>query len=973
MEMFFFMSEKPRYEELEQRIQELEGEIAQLRLLHEDQERKGSDSAMQKRIDEQRLLLDTIDTQIWYLTDVETYGRVNRAHVDFLGLSFQDVAHKKLTDFLSPEVADVCIKGNVEVFDTGKPFHTEEWIHNSLGEKRLIAIAKTPRLNENGRVEFVVCAGTDITELRASEKQLRASEAKYRRLIKNMPAVVFQFRMDSDGIFTLPYVSESIQGMMGVSAEAVMEDSSLVLGMIHPDDQAWFRTSVLKSAKALQPYEERFRYIKDGEELWLEARAMPEASVDGSILWDGFMVDVTRIKLLEMEVQDRQENLHSFFNTMTDMVFVARPDGTLIHTNASVSRLLGYTPDELASMHILDCHRPGDRCEAKRIMNEMFRGQREICPLPLAAKDGKTIPVETRVWFGKWGGDPCLFGISKNLSAEQEAHQRFERLFRSNPAPMAVTSLPERRFGDVNESFLKTLGYEKSEIIGRTSAELCLFSDQEQQNAVAKAFEEKGRVVGMELQVRCKDGSLRNGLFSGEMIQNQGRDYFLTVMVDITEREAALQDLRRRITLERLIGKTAADLAGASGENVDAAIDRAMQSLGLFMDADRVYIFQIKEENDRVSNTHEWCNEGIEPQIARLKNISLKTELPYFAERILKREAFHVPDVELLPDEARLEQAHFQAQGIQSMMVFPIEASGNLLGFFGFDFVGRPRVWVEDDQSLLRFMGNTIGYVIQRIQSEARRAVLEHRLHQVEKTESLSRMAGAVAHHFNNMLTGVLGNLELARMDVPQENPIGKTLERAHHSGLRAAELSRLMLTLLGQTVSNPIPMDLAETCLSHLAGLKAVIPGCVGMTTDISAPGPVIKADPVQVGQILDSLLTNGWEAIGDREGKTQVSVSTAKMEEIAETHRFPLNWQASTATYACLSVTDNGTGMEGGTIDRIFDPFYTDKFTGRGLGLPVALGIVKSFGGCITVKSEPGRGSVLRVYFPLFFEQTP
>ncbi|MFP3913078.1 MAG: PAS domain S-box protein [Desulfobacteraceae bacterium] len=136
-------------------------------------ERRRIQALVQKKVKEQRLLLDTIDTQIWYLTDVETYGRVNRAHVEFLGLQFQDVAYKRLDEFLPPDVVEVCREGNVEIFETRQPIRTEEWIPNARGEKRLIRITKTPKLNQTGEVEYVVCAGADITDLRASEERFR--------------------------------------------------------------------------------------------------------------------------------------------------------------------------------------------------------------------------------------------------------------------------------------------------------------------------------------------------------------------------------------------------------------------------------------------------------------------------------------------------------------------------------------------------------------------------------------------------------------------------------------------------------------------------------------------------------------------------------------------------------------------------------------------------------------------------------
>lgn len=262
------------------------------------------------------------------------------------------------------------------------------------------------------------------------------------------------------------------------------------------------------------------------------------------------------------------------------------------------------------------------------------------------------------------------------------------------------------------------------------------------------------------------------------------------------------------------------------------------------------------------------------------------------------------------------------------------------------------------------------GCFVAFVQDITERLVRERRLHQAEKAESLSRMAGAVAHHFNNMLSAVMGNLDLARMDLSERDGVAESLTDAYKATRRAADMSRLMLTFLGQTPSKPIPIDLSGACRDCLTELKGEIPGRVTLETDLPGKGPMVKADPGQIGQILTILVANSWEAMGDAEGQIRVSLSTANRLDIRGDQRFPVDWQPSTDGYACLTVSDNGSGMSPEIIDRIFDPFYTEKLAGRGLGLPVALGIVKSFDGCILVESDPGKGSTFRVFLPLSSE---
>jgi signal transduction histidine kinase len=263
--------------------------------------------------------------------------------------------------------------------------------------------------------------------------------------------------------------------------------------------------------------------------------------------------------------------------------------------------------------------------------------------------------------------------------------------------------------------------------------------------------------------------------------------------------------------------------------------------------------------------------------------------------------------------------------------------------------------------------------ITERKHAEMEKAILEAQNQQLHKAESLGRMAGAIAHHFNNQLYAVMGNLEMAMNDLPLGVHSNECLTEAMQAARKAADVSRLMLTYLGQTPGNDDPIDLSETCRQSLTLLNAATPRGIIVNSDFPPSGPVIRADTNQIHQILTNLITNAWESIFDNRGTIGLTIKTVSLVDIPTSKRFPIDWQPQEIAYVCLELSDTGCGISNKDIEKIFDPFFTTKFTGRGLGLPVVMGIVKAHGGGVTVESEPGRGSTFRVFLPISTEALP
>ncbi|MCP4691195.1 MAG: PAS domain S-box protein, partial [Desulfobacterales bacterium] len=169
-----------------------------------------------------------------------------------------------------------------------------------------------------------------------------------------------------------------------------------------------------------------------------------------------------------------------------------------------------------------------------------------------------------------------------------------------------------------------------------------------------------------------------------------------------------------------------------------------------------------------------------------------------------------------------------------------------------------------------------------RKRAEEEKLALERRLRRAEKAESLSCMAGAVAHHFNNMLAGIIGNMELVMEELPRGAHPWNRLDQAQKAARSAAEMSGLMLTYLGQSRGKPEPLDLAELCRRRLSRMRAAMPRDVILETDLPTLGPVIEADMDQMRQVLNALITNAGEAMNELSGKVRVSVDTVNTADI-------------------------------------------------------------------------------------------
>ncbi|MDQ3137004.1 MAG: response regulator [Gemmatimonadota bacterium] len=243
-------------------------------------------------------------------------------------------------------------------------------------------------------------------------------------------------------------------------------------------------------------------------------------------------------------------------------------------------------------------------------------------------------------------------------------------------------------------------------------------------------------------------------------------------------------------------------------------------------------------------------------------------------------------------------------------------------------------------------------------EESARREVdaSEARARHVQKLESIGVLAGGIAHDFNNLLHVVLGNADLARLHLAADSMAREHLDEVVRATQRAADLAQQLLAYSGRGAVETRQLDLSCEVRELATLLRTALTKQGTLVWELAVDLPAITADPTQIRQVVMNLITNASDSLGEGAGTIALRTGT-----VADGDEVPGPGQ-----FVYLEVVDNGCGMDTGTLQRIFDPFFSTKFTGRGLGLSAVMGIVESHGGHIRIRTAPAEGTTFRVLFP-------
>ena len=264
---------------------------------------------------------------------------------------------------------------------------------------------------------------------------------------------------------------------------------------------------------------------------------------------------------------------------------------------------------------------------------------------------------------------------------------------------------------------------------------------------------------------------------------------------------------------------------------------------------------------------------------------------------------------------------------------------------------------------------NRLPAVVERELREAEwrreHARFEAQLQQTQRLESIGLLAGGVAHDFNNLLTGILGNSSMALDTVPRSSPARRMLSDIIEATQRAANLTRQLLAYAGKSGILSEPLDLSDLVSEISVLLECSMPANVQLRTTLEHRLPCVAGDATQLQQLILNLVVNAAEAIGNGNGTVLITTGSQEVDETYIQQNLQGNAIAP-GKYVTLEVHDSGCGMDAETKARIFEPFFTSKGTGRGLGLAAAQGIVHAHKGAIRVYTAPGQGSTFKVLLP-------
>jgi len=354
-----------------------------------------------------------------------------------------------------------------------------------------------------------------------------------------------------------------------------------------------------------------------------------------------------------------------------------------------------------------------------------------------------------------------------------------------------------------------------------------------------------------------------------------------------------------------------------------------------------------------------------ESRSALARKLSAEVPLAPF-ERTLARPDGSTVVVEIHDSYRRNQRGEIQGMRSFLLDVTARKRAQEALRKVGEDLESRVRERTQELELAIDFLRREID---EHRQAEEERQRLEAQVRHTQRLESIGVLAGGIAHEFNNLLTSITGYASLAATDLPPGSPAHRHIGQVLAAARNAADLTRQILAYAGRSQFVPEPLELSRMVESTARLIESMISRKAALKLDLATDVPRIEGDSGQLRQVILNLATNASDALGDQPGEIKIATGLLWAEG-GELPSLKTGRIMPAGLYVWLEVVDTGAGMDRETLERIFDPFFSTKFTGRGLGLAAVMGIVRAHRGSITVNSEPGQGATFRVFFPALDE---
>jgi signal transduction histidine kinase len=408
--------------------------------------------------------------------------------------------------------------------------------------------------------------------------------------------------------------------------------------------------------------------------------------------------------------------------------------------------------------------------------------------------------------------------------------------------------------------------------------------------------------------------------------------------------------LRRRATFEHAIAAISIGFLNSRADEIDRRVTSALATLADWVGADCAYFIVSSEPlrlywwgRDGSARPPEWPMQGL-----AAAKWDARTE-----------GVIYIPSVERLPEGA--EKAALNGAGVRGWICVPANGVDDSRGALGFDAIGKPLTWPTSDSGLLRMAVEPIANAVEHATLELERIRLESSLQQARRMETIGALASGVAHNFNNIIGAILGYTEMEESHAFPGSRLAGNLEGIRNAAERARDLIDQILNF-GRRKNTPHRTLALQSLMAETRSLlQASLQPDVRLVMGAIPEAAIVSGDPVQLQQVIMNLCNNAVQAMD----------SPCTVEVTTVLHRVLVTGQLShgclvPGTYVCIAVRDTGRGMDAEALDRLFEPFFTTRLGGNGLGLATVREIVRDHGGAIDVRSRLGEGSLFEIWLP-------